>query len=161
MQGSSAPTPSCTTSVPAIPNGDTSWTEAYFPNECRDKLKFDRLQAAHTGLYSHMLALETDGHARHGKIDPATQQRGYRFLYSTPPAPRYPSFVSYLTPVEKYDGAYWVHGLRRAQVEAGSVPKTGSIQVSASGSDITVTTNNLAGFNLDLAAANTLVHRAA
>ncbi len=159
VQGSPAPTPSCTTSVPSIPNGDSSWTEAYFPNECRDKLTFDRFQTAHAGLYSHMLALETDGHARHGKIDPATQRRGYRFLYSTPPAPRYPSFVSYLTPVEKYDGAYWVHGLRRAQVETGSVPKTGSIQVSASGSAITVTTNNLAGFNLDLSAANALFSR--
>ncbi len=156
VQGSPAPTPSCTNVVPPIPEGDSSWTEVYFPNECRDKLTFDRLQTAHAGLYSHMLALETDGHARHGKIDPATQRNGYDFLYAAPPSPQYPAYVNYLTPVEKYDGAYWVHGLRRERVETGSVPITGSIQVSASDSAITVATNNLAGFNLDLSAGNTL-----
>ncbi len=156
VQGSPAPTPSCDISIPPIPDGDTSWTEVYFPNECRDKLAFDRLQSAHAGLYSHMLALETDGHARHGVIDQTTQLKGYDLLYSAPPSPQYPSFVNYLTAVEKYDGAYWVHGLRRARVETGSVPITGSIQVDTSVAAIAVTTHNLAGFNLDLTASNSL-----
>ena len=159
QSGSPTPTPSCTTSMPALPAHDISWTEVYFPNECRDKLTLDRLQAIHPGQYPQSWPCRTDGHGYHGGIDRATQLAGYSYLYSAPASPNYPAYVSYLTPVEKYDGAYWVHGLRRATVESGITPIEGSIQVSATGPAIAVTTANLAGFNLDLSTRNTLFSR--
>ncbi len=92
----------------------------------------------------------TDPKGAHGVVDRAMLKEGEDFLSAATRNP-FPAAVHYITGSEQYDGAYWVHGMTRHDVN-----RPGEIDVRLAGDALTVTTSNLKTFSLDLSSANPL-----
>ncbi|MEO8724664.1 MAG: hypothetical protein ABI383_00950 [Acidobacteriaceae bacterium] len=111
------------------------------------------LHEANPGYYNFRRYLDPAG--SHGRVEKSMLKEGEDFI-AAGVRNLYPANLHYTTGSEQYDGAYWVHGMIRGNVNAA-----GEIDVEAAGDKITVKTSNLRYFALDLGRENTLFKAAA